>query len=591
MKKTFKILSTVAITALTLTTTGCTDWLTIYPTDKVVLEEFWKNKEDVNGMVANSYKNMVTSDFINKVLAYGEFRSDDVIETSNIKTDLKYINNANLLPTNPYCDWSIFYKIINNCNIVLKFAPDVIHEDPDFQPGDLNVVRGEMLAIRALCHFYLVRAFRDIPLLQEAMVDDSQPLYKPQVGPLEALDFILQDLQEAENLVLDSGSYADMAYNKGRITKDAVRAMMADALLWKAAFTQYKNQSDGSDCVTLYTEAIEKCEKVIADRKQYIKEYNKKLQSNGGTVEEEKVGLNPIVASYPLETNPVTQGMGSYHDEAYYQIFGWGNNLKESIFELQFDLNYNPNYAFASFYGYEAKQTSMPFMAATFMGKTGSEENLYKATDLRRVSSTFMNEGEEDVYHIAKYTTTYTSQGTTQKVGLPNFVTTNTDNNGDHYTAQHYIVYRVTDVMLMEAEARALRHDSIANDLNEAFKLVKAVYYRSNPYKVSRNDSISYAAGDPLSMQSLVMAERQRELCFEGKRWFDLVRMALRDGSTNGMLNLMVPHKYESNQSAIKSKMASMDALFFPIHENVIKIDSLIQQNPAYITEDVYSKN
>ena len=89
----------------------------------------------------------------------------------------------------------------------------------------------------------------------------------------------------------------------------------------------------------------------------------------------------------------------------------------------------------------------------------------------------------------------------------------------------------------------------------------------------------------------MVLKERQRELCFEGKRWFDLVRMALRDGSTNNMLNIMVPHKYESNQSAIKSKMASIDALFFPIAESVIKTDTMLVQNSVWNKKDVISKN
>ena len=114
MKKTLKIFSIATITVMALTMNSCTDFLTIYPTDKVVLEDFWKDKADVDGMVANSYKNLVSDAFVKRVFVYGELRSDDVIETTNIGTELKYINNANLLATNSYCDWSIYYKIINN---------------------------------------------------------------------------------------------------------------------------------------------------------------------------------------------------------------------------------------------------------------------------------------------------------------------------------------------------------------------------------------------------------------------------------------------------------------------------------------------
>ena len=38
--------------------TSCTDYLTIYPTNSVILENYWKTAEDVNGMLATCYKNM-----------------------------------------------------------------------------------------------------------------------------------------------------------------------------------------------------------------------------------------------------------------------------------------------------------------------------------------------------------------------------------------------------------------------------------------------------------------------------------------------------------------------------------------------------
>lgn len=585
MKKTFNVFSTIAAVALLFTATSCTDFLTIYPTDKVVLEDFWQDKADVENMVANSYRNMVTSDFINRQVVWGELRSDDVIETTNTGTSEKYINNANLLPTNSWCDWSCYYKVINNCNIVLKFAPQVMEKDPDFTAGDLAVVRGEMLAIRAYCHFWLVRTFRDIPLLLEAKVDDSQNLYILQSEPLAALDSIIVDLDEAEDLVLASGAYANLKYNKGRFTADAVRALRADVLLWKAAFQQNKSGSNGSDCYDIYTKCIADCERIMADRIAYMKEYNYK-----NNIEDEmaKNATGPV-AGYPLELNQLTQALQSCHDEPYKAIFGGDmNDLKESILELQCDERDNRNYTIARFYGRQGG--SNIFTASTWIGKDDEDNGLFKKTDLRRVTNAMQNGDEEDVYPIAKYVSEYTTSGTTSKAGNPTYRTTQSGDAG-YYGDYNWIVYRLTDVMLMEAEALSLRADSAKKDLDNAFRLVKAVYYRSNPYKVSRNDSIGYTAGNAESLHGLVLDERQRELCFESKRWFDLVRMALRDGDTKNMLDAMVPHKYESNQSAIRSKMASLDGLFFPIYEREIKTDSMLVQNPNYIIEDVYEKN
>ena len=92
-------------------------------------------------------------------------------------------------------------------------------------------------------------------------------------------------------------------------------------------------------------------------------------------------------------------------------------------------------------------------------------------------------------------------------------------------------------------------------------------------------------------MQKLVLQERQRELAFEGKRWFDLVRKALRDGKTKEMLDIMLDVKYETGKDAIESKMSAMDCMFFPIQEREIKTNPLLTQNPAYETEDLYEKN
>lgn len=585
MKKSFNILSVAAIATLTLLISGCQDFLTIYPTDKVVLENYWKNKEDVETMVANSYRKMTEKGFIDRLVVWGELRSDDVCEGTNISTELKYINDANLLPSNSYCSWSNFYSVINNCNIVMKFAPTVLDEDPDFTQGDMDVIRGEMLAIRALCHFYLVRTFRDIPLLMEAMVDDSQDLYQDQVPPLVALDSILVDLYEAENLVMASGSYNNLSYNKGRITADAVRAMIADVMLWKAAFTQYTNKSDGSDCYEFYTTCIDYCEQIIKDRNQYLIEYEKR--NNFGRVSGNDGPSDPLLVGYPLNTYPTNIGMTSSTDP-YSTLFGMTqNDLKESIFEIQGHMDNNRHYATNDLYGCTGH--AAPFNATSTLGGTGTDVNIYKNTDMRRYSFTKGKEGEDDVYDIAKYTQTNVTFTSTNLPYKTAYVarTTNQEKDVGYYSSTNWIVYRITDVMLMEAEALALRNDSTLGDEAKAFKLVKATYYRSNPTKVARNDSINLNNG----IVPLVREERQRELCFEGKRWYDLVRWALREGSTTSMLTELVGRKYETNQNAVKSKMANIDKLFFPISEDQIKTSNgHLKQNPSYNTEDVYQK-
>jgi hypothetical protein len=138
--------------------------------------------------------------------------------------------------------------------------------------------------------------------------------------------------------------------------------------------------------------------------------------------------------------------------------------------------------------------------------------------------------------------------------------------------------------MLMEAEALVERNDSMdskkAVDLEKAFELVSAVYQRAN-LKGEALRVKDYSTQD--AMRALVLEERHRELMFEGKRWFDLVRKARRDGSNSDMLDLAT-RKY-TNPGSVKSKWIKPDMLYLPIHEDELKVNPKLVQNPEYETE------
>jgi hypothetical protein len=151
----------------------------------------------------------------------------------------------------------------------------------------------------------------------------------------------------------------------------------------------------------------------------------------------------------------------------------------------------------------------------------------------------------------------------------------------------NWIFYRLTDVMLMEAEALVERNDTLNNDLRKAFNLTNAVYRRSN-LAAAEKDSLAFTTyGSQEKMRDFVLLERQRELMFEGKRWFDLVRKARRDGTNGPMLDL-AKRKY-NKPDAVKSKWIKPDMLYLPIFENELKVNTLLKQNPEYETEETIS--
>lgn len=484
---------------------SCTEWLSIEPEGKIVLSDYWKNEADVEAVIATCYRTMIEDDFMKRLIVWGELRSDNTSAGLGISDTERRILEANILPANDYARWASLYRVINYCNSVLRYAPEVL--DPNFSVSKLRAKEAEAKALRALTYFYLVRVFKNVPLVTEPSISDIQDYNVAQSSEDEILDLIEADLLFAETWAMNS--FSSIAHTKGRITRNAVRAILADVYLWR----------------NKYEEAIVYCDKII----------------------------NQPVYKFILAD-----------DDPYLKIFG-DKNSSESIFELQFGESFKVNQKVYDFYGTRNNQRGQ-FSASRFIG---IDNTIFSATDVRRKD--FLQQlPQNGLYNITKYAISYRSEFN--------------DGSSNYFyrtTTPNWVMYRLTDIMLMKAEALVqLSRDE--SDLRAALEIVNTTYLRSNPLLL--NDSLKFENyNTKREMEELVMLERQRELMFEGKRWFDLVRMARRDGKTDRMIDLVL-RKFTENQSLIKSKMKDMNAMYMPIHEDEIKANKKLTQNPYYET-------
>ena len=139
--------------------------------------------------------------------------------------------------------------------------------------------------------------------------------------------------------------------------------------------------------------------------------------------------------------------------------------------------------------------------------------------------------------------------------------------------------------MLMKAEALIEQ----SNDkFEDAFSLINAVSKRAvNSFAPGTGEVLKFDdyKDSKENMEQLVMDERQRELMFEGKRWYDLVRIARRTGTTKELAKT-VTKKQLTNISGIQIRLADPNALYLPYFRNEIKVNPFLQQNPAYHTGD-----
>lgn len=538
---------------------SCGDYLTLVPLNDVVLENFWTEKSDVESVLLGAYAALETSDCIIRMSMWGEMRSDNIIAGTSTPNDILQITKDNILETNSYTSWKCFYDVINRANTVLYYAPEVQKIDPNYQETELLSNLAEAKAIRDLCYFYLIRAYKEVPYVTRPSIDDEESF----VVPASSFDYILHELIADLDAVKDDASdrFQKEEANTGRITRAAIYAMLADMYLW--------DQN--------YDKCIECCEKVLQIK---MKDYKELKEEEGADCTVEVIKGIPLIKATTGSKNA---------GNSYNEIFGEGNSF-ESLFELTFMDNQSTSNSFVNSY-YGSRNTTVGYLAANselFMNVAGGSNKIFAKYDGRYLEDMLESSSS---YAIRKYVVSSTSYDLVSASSSDPKADTQSRNDNN---IPNWIVYRLTDVMLMEAEAyvqKAKTDEANQQALFEkAFQRVVAINNRAINYP-DNGDTLKYAtySGSVKTMEELVLLERRRELLFEGKRWFDLQRVALRDGDTKRLITWVIS-KYTENVSAVRIKLADMDAIYFPYSKDEIKINPTLKQNPVYEEPDYISK-
>ena len=238
----------------------------------------------------------------------------------------------------------------------------------------------------------------------------------------------------------------------------------------------------------------------------------------------------------------------------YGNIFDYSNKLNSEIL-MAVNFNYDESpvttiygwmYASDVFLPAGLDQATLdylkPLAGVPFWGPSTIARNKFDPDDKRKketFTEIYGNNGGGPVFHsavVTKFNGTVVS-------GLRHFI-------------DDYIIYRYADVLLMRAEVK----NALNQDPSDEINLIRQRAYGSE-YPAHK-----FVSSNPAANDAEILDERFRELMFEGKRWWDLVRF--------GKAYDLVP--------SLQGRGGDNHLLLFPIPTSTLTLEPLVIQNPGY---------
>lgn len=509
--------------ALSLSVSGCDSYLDVYPENALPTDKYWQSKEDVENVLNAGYYTLRGSveDYL---IPWGEYRAGCVYK--NRRDDLQQFTVTTGTGT---ANWSVLYQIIHDANLVLSRAASVRGRDDAYSEGELNSHLCEAYWLRALAYFYLVRNWRDVPVVTVPYESDADERRVPKGSEADVIRQIKSDLQAAVSLGAAKESFDTNWQSKGRATKWAILALQADVALWNHDYDEAISAADGI--------------------------------------------LKSTSASAPRFMSTPTHA-------SWFSMFNPGN-AEESIFELQWNKDFSD--------GTLAQINNLPALCYGLNDKNGNSSVrtlLYSETLADEFATEYREILRSNSDEEMAVRTQYGGCGNIDRepdviwkyVGGLTILETRTNDELD----PNFILYRVAEVMLIKAEALVMRQQGQnVEDNRAALSLVNAVRHRTNLHD---------ATADETSLEDVVRAiyhERIMEMAGEGKAWYDFLRLG-RYGIVGGvnfrqmMADYVVDYNKQASESTIRNILGDENKWYLPIADSEISNNPLLQQNPSY---------
>jgi starch-binding outer membrane protein, SusD/RagB family len=253
---------------------GCEDWLDVTSSSQIRAEEQFSSEDGFKDALIGVYINMTEPSLYSRDMTWNlvDILSQQYASQSSqalLYDAQSYAYQSVRLAPRIAAFWTGGYNVIANINNALAY----MEESPElFDPINYNLIRGELLGLRAFIHFDLYRLYgygglADRPEMMDEFTIPYVTEYGKDITPQETVEttfgLMLADIEEALDLLTDDPVYDDpnrpSGYfdvvnqngfyedRKNRMNYYAVKALQARVYAWKG----------GADDLELAREAAE----------------------------------------------------------------------------------------------------------------------------------------------------------------------------------------------------------------------------------------------------------------------------------------------------------------------------------------------
>jgi starch-binding outer membrane protein, SusD/RagB family len=258
MKNVTKLLAAFTIIVAMSVFSSCRKVFDVTPEQSLDKEQMYRNVYDADAAVLGLYGKFLG--LAKQYVLLNELRADLMEITVNADDTLRQLSAHNVVQGNPYANPRTFYEVILNCNDVMKNF-DVMLRDKKMSQDEYDQRYADVASLRAWTYLQVGIHFGEVPYVTDALetVDDVRNI---SLYPRLTLDKLIDTLINETSALNYKDLYASGTslitvvdgYNTTKFFINK-KCLLGDLYLWRSAFT--KSSQDAKQAAIYYKEVME----------------------------------------------------------------------------------------------------------------------------------------------------------------------------------------------------------------------------------------------------------------------------------------------------------------------------------------------